>query len=45
MAITTHGSNQTIDPTMPSNEEKVRKNNNKVVKCIGEGKESTGKDV
>ena len=31
MEITTRGGKQTIDPPMPSNEEKVRKDNDKVV--------------
>ena len=34
--ITTRGGNQTIDPPMPSNEEKVRKDDDKVVKGSGE---------
>ena len=45
MAITTRGVKQTIDPPMPSNEKKVRKDNNKVVKGSGEAEKSTGKDV
>ena len=45
MAITTQGGKQTIDPPMPSNEEKVRKDDYKVVKGSGEEEESTGKDV
>ena len=36
MEITTRGGKQTIDPPMPSNEEKVRKDNDKVVECSGE---------
>ena len=44
MAITTCDGKQTIDPPMPSNEEKVRKNDDKVVKGSGEAEESTGKD-
>ena len=32
MAITTRGGKQTIDPPMPSNEENVRKDDDKVVK-------------
>ena len=35
MAITTRGGKQTIDPPMPSNEEKVRKDNDKVVEGSG----------
>ena len=45
MSITTRGGKQTIDPPMPSNEEKVRKDDNKVVKGSGEAEESTGKDA
>ena len=45
MAITTRGSNQTIDPPMPSNEENVRKDDDKVVKGSGEAEESNGKDA
>ena len=36
MEITTQGGKQTIDPPMPSNEEKVRKDDDKVVKGSGE---------
>ena len=36
MEITTRGGKQTIDPPMPSNEEKVRKDDDKVVKGSGE---------
>ena len=36
MTITTRGGKQTIDPPMPSNEEKVRKDDDKVVKGSGE---------
>ena len=43
--ITTRGGNQTIDPPMPSNEEKVRKDNDKLVEGSGEAVDSTGKDV
>ena len=42
MAITTRGGKKTIDPRMPSNEEKVRKDNDKVVEGSGEEKDSTG---
>ena len=45
MVITTRGGKQTIDPPMPSNEEKVRKNDDKVVKGSGEAEESIGKDA
>ena len=45
MAITTRGGKQTIDPHMPSNEDKVRKDDDKVVKGSGEAEESTGKDA
>ena len=45
MAITTHSGKQTIDPPMPSNDEKVRKDNDKVVEGSGEAEDSTGKDV
>ena len=43
MAITTRGGKQTIDPPMPSNEEKVRINNDKVVEGSCEVENSTGK--
>ena len=45
MAITTRGGKKTIDPPMPSNEENVRKNNDKVVKGSGEADESNRKDA
>ena len=45
MAITTQGGKQTIDPPMPSNEETVRKDNDKVVEGSGEAEDSTGKDA
>ena len=45
MAITTRGCKETIDPPMPSNEEKARKDNYKVVKGSGEAEDSTGKDA
>ena len=45
MTITTRGGKQTIDPPMPSNEEKVRKDNDKVVEGSGEVEDNTGKDV
>ena len=44
MAITTRGGKQTIDPLMPSDEENVRKDDDKVVKGSGEDEESNGKD-
>ena len=43
MAITTRGGKQTIDPPMPSNEKKVRKDDDKVIKGSGEAEGSTGK--
>ena len=43
MAITTRGGKQTIDPPMPSNEKKVRKDDGKVVKGSGKAEESTKK--
>ena len=45
MVITTRGGKQPIDPPMPSNEEKLRKDDDKVVKGSGEAEESTGKDT
>ena len=45
MAITTRGGKQTIDPPMPSNEEKVKKDNDKVVEGSGEVENSTGKNA
>ena len=45
MTITTRGGKQTIDPLMPSNEENVRKNDDKVVKGSGQAEESTEKDA
>ena len=45
MEITTRGGKKTIDPPMSSNEEKVRKDNNKVVEGSGEAEDSTGKDA
>ena len=45
MEITTRGGKQTIDPHMPSNEDKVRKDDDKVVKGSGEAEESNGKDA
>ena len=45
MAITTRGGKQTIDLPMPSNERKVRKDNDKVVEGSGEVEDSTGKDA
>ncbi|TMW82755.1 hypothetical protein EJD97_005032, partial [Solanum chilense] len=45
LTITTRGCKQTIDPPMPYNEEKVRKDDDKVVRGSGEAEESTRKDV
>ena len=45
MAITTRGGKQTIDPPMSSNEEKVIKDNDKVVEVSGEVEDNTWKDV
>ena len=45
MAITTRGGKKTIDPPMPSNEEKVIKDNDKVVEISGEVRDNTGKHV
>ena len=45
MGITTRGAKQIIDPPMPSNEEKVRKDNNKVIEVIGNVEDNTGKDA
>ena len=45
MAITTRGRKQTIDPPMPSNEEKVTKDIDKVVDVNGEVKDNIGKDA
>ena len=45
MKITTWGGSQNIDPPMPSTEENVRKDNDKVVKGSGEEEESNGKDA
>ena len=45
MSITSRGCKQTIDPPMPSYEEKVRKVIDKVVEGIGEEEDSTGKDA
>ena len=45
MAITTRGGKQAIDPSMPSNEEKVRKDNDKVVEGSDEAEDTTGKDA
>ena len=41
MTITTRGGKQTIDPPMPSNEEKVLKYNDKVVEVSGEVEHNT----
>ena len=45
MEITTQGGKQTTNPPMSSNEEKVRKDDDKVVKGSGEAEERTGKDA
>ena len=45
MGITTRGGKQTIDPPMPSDEENVRKNDDKVVKGSVEEEESNAKDA
>ena len=45
MEITTRGGKQTIDPPMPSNEEKVIKDNDKVVEVSGEVEDNAGKDT
>ena len=45
MAITTRDGRQTIDPSMPSTEENVRKDNDNVVKGSVEEEESNGKDA
>ena len=44
-SITTRGGKQLIDPPMPSNEEKVMKDNDKVVEVGGEVEDNTGKDA
>ena len=45
MAITAQSGKQTIDPFMTSKEEKVIKDNDKVVEGSGEVEDNTGKDV
>ena len=45
MAITTRGGKQTIDPPISSNEEKVKKDNDKVVEGSGKAEDSTGKEA
>ena len=45
MAITTRGGKQTTDPPMPSKEEKVIKNNDKVVDGSCEVEDNTRKNV
>ena len=45
ITITTRGGKQIIDLPMPSNEEKVRKDNDKVVKVSGVAENGTGKDT
>ena len=44
MEITTRGGKQTIDPPMPSNEEKVIKYNDEVVEVSCEVEDNTAKD-
>ena len=43
MAITTRVVKQTIDPPLPSNEEKVKKHNDKVVAVNDEVEDNMGK--
>ena len=43
MASTSRGGKQTIDPPMPSNEEKVRNDDDMVARGSGEAEESTEK--
>ena len=45
MAIITRGGKQTIDPPMPSNEEILRKDDDKVVIYSGEVEENNGEDA
>ena len=45
MAITSRGGKHTFYPHMPSNEEKVRKDNDKVVEGSGEEEDIIGKDA
>ena len=45
MTITTRGGKQTVDPPMPSNEEKMIKGNDKVVEVSGKVEDNTGKDA
>ena len=45
MEITTRGGKQTSDPPMPSNEENVRNDDDKVVKGSVEEEESNRKDA
>ena len=45
MTITTRGGKQTIDPPMQSDEENVRKDDDKVVKVSVEEEENNGKDA
>ena len=45
MTITTRGGKKTIDLPMPSNEEKVIKDNDKVVEVSGEVENNIGNDV
>jgi len=41
MSITTRGGKQTIDPPMPANEEKVIKDNDKIVEVSSDIKDNT----
>ena len=45
MAITTRDGKQIIDQPMPNNEEKLIKNNDKVVEVSGEVEDNMGKNV
>ena len=45
MEITTRGGKHTVDPPMLSNEEKVIKDNEKVVEVSCEVEDNTGKDA
>ena len=45
MAITTRGGKQTIDPHMPSNENRVTKDTNKVVNVDADLEDNIAKDA
>ena len=45
MTITTRGGKQTIDPPMPSDENKVTTESNKVVEVDAELEDNTAKDA